>query len=393
MVACLLYHGVVLAVPLEDRVPNLFKGLAVSTNPRGVGYPRTPPLPEGLRTLSAALGTFRSQAPVPSASGAFRFVWDPAVDTFERLRKGPGLADRAPTLGRGVGTVSVSYTHIDFDDVEGERLSHIRSLGPALPPEALAVLSGEDRARFEDDILKTDLDFGLSLDQVFLTGAFGVTDSIDVSMALSINHVSMDAAGDVAIHDPDQDGSVVFGAAFQDSNGCPEEPRYCARDGFHDSAWGTGDLFLRTKWHALSQEWFDFALAGTLTVPTGNADELLGFHDPTFTPLLIASKDFKYFSPHVNVGYAFRSGEDVSQAEWIAGTDLRASRWLTFAADFLGYHDDKRDGINDDVLQSAVGFKIHPFAAAVIAGTFQFPLNSEGLRADVIYTGQVEYTF
>ena len=66
---------------------------------------------------------------------------------------------------------------------------------------------------------------------------------------------------------------------------------------------------------------------------------------------------------------------------------------LTLSADFLGYHDDKRDGINDNVIQSAVGFKIHPFGGLVLTGSFQFPLNRDGLRADVIYTGQIEYNF
>ena len=66
---------------------------------------------------------------------------------------------------------------------------------------------------------------------------------------------------------------------------------------------------------------------------------------------------------------------------------------LTLNADFLGFHDDKRDGINDGVLQSAVGFKVNPIAQLVLTANFQFPLNRDGLRADVIYTGQVEYTF
>src|SRR4029079_6195176 len=103
-------------------------------------------------------------------------------------------------------------------------------------------------------------------------------------------------------------------------------------------------------------------------------DDFLGFRDPTFTPLLIASKTFGRVSPHINLGYAFRSSADVSQAQWIAGADVMATRWLTLAAEFLGYHDDKRDGINDDVLQSAVGMKVNPFGQFVFAGTLQFPL-------------------
>ena len=39
------------------------------------------------------------------------------------------------------------------------------------------------------------------------------------------------------------------------------------------------------------------------------------------------------------------------------------------------------------------GFKVNPIDQLVVAPVFQFPLNRHGLRADVIYTGQVEYTF
>ena len=167
----------------------------------------------------------------------------------------------------------------------------------------------------------------------------------------------------------------------------------CATDGFSDSVFGTGDLFLRGKWHFYDTKYADFAVVGVLTIPTGNADNFLGFTDPTFTPWLVASKDFGRVSPHINLGYAFRSSADVSQAEWIAGADVRATRWLTLAADFLGYHDVNGDGINGNIIQSAIGFKVNPFDKFVMGATFQFPLNRDGIRADVIYSGQIEYTY
>ncbi len=402
------------ARPLDERIPGLFGGTLITTIARGVPDPR---LAESQRlrfasqfdSLSAALAAAHSQAPIPSASGAFRFGWDPDLDTFVRFTQslGSGIAERAPTLGRYTGTFSVSYAHSDFDSLEGDSLDRLAFSQSAFSPEFIERLTLPDQPRFGSDLVRSRLNLGLSFDTVFFTGAFGITDSIDVSMALSVSEARMQGTVVSRIQKPsgqdgasfflDQNQRLIAGSGhlcgFDPQNPTRPVSARCATDGFDDSAFGTGDLFLRGKWHFYDTEYADLAVAGVLTIPTGNADDFLGFHDPTVTPWLIASKNFGPVSPHLNLGYAFRSGADVSQVQWIAGADWRTTKWLTLAADFLGYHDDKRDGINDDVLQSAVGFKVNPFGKFVLGGTFQFPLNRDGLRADVIYSGQVEYTF
>jgi hypothetical protein len=386
---------------LDQQIPGLFGGTLNTTIQPGISESRALQFSNQFRSLSAALAAARSQAPVPSASGAFRFAWDTELDTFVRmpLSLGPILAERAQTLGRGTATVGVSYTRIDFDTFEGRALSNLSFSQQALSPELFSQLPPDDQERFGKDELQTRLDLHLAFDLFFFTAAYGLTDTIDVSLALAVNRAVMHGTATTTIESPhgadgtvfvtDADGSLV-GPSGQL---CMPGNLQCATDSFDDSAFGTGDLFLRAKWHLADTRYADLAFAGVLTLPTGNADDFLGFHDPTFTPTLIASKSFGRVSPHLNVGYAFRSSEDVSQAEWIAGTDVRAVNWLTLNADFLGFHDDKRDGINDDVLQAAVGFKINPIDQLVVAAVFQFPLNRDGLRADVIYTGQVEYTF
>ena len=175
---------------------------------------------------------------------------------------------------------------------------------------------------------------------------------------------------------------------------CEKGDLRCATDSFDGSAVGTGDLFLRSKWNFYDTDWANFAVSGVLTLPTGNADDFLGFHDPTFTPWLIASENLwpPLAASQSRLCLPQRARTSV-RPNGSTGADVRASDWLTLAGDFLGYHDDKRDGVNDDVIQSAVGFKINPFGKVVIGGNFQFPLNRDGLRADVIYTGQIEYTF
>jgi len=233
---------------------------------------------------------------------------------------------------------------------------------------------------------------------LFFTAAYGITDDIDVSIALSVNQARMKATATSIITPSGFDHtSFLTNAAGQldapSGHLCSRAPYQCATDSFDDSAFGTGDLFLRGKWHLADTRVADLAVSGVLTLPTGNADDLLGFHDVTFTPWFIASQTLGRVSPHLNLGYAFRGGKDVSQAQWITGADVLAVKWLTLSGDFLGFHDDKRDGINDDILQFAAGFKVNPFAQFVLSGNFQFPLNRDGLRADVIYTGQLEWTF
>ncbi len=393
------------AKPLDQVIPTLFGGtLNTTIDQSGSDVSRQQPsIIRRFSDLSAQLATARSQVPLPSASGAFSFNWDSDVDTFVRFEQslGSGLAERAQTIGRGRFNVGFSYQRVDFSTLGGDSLGDINSVQPAFTPEYLANLPIEDQMIYGDDVVTTALDMSFSFDLFYFSAAYGLTDTIDLSLALAINHAHMKGNALAMTLDPDNDGHGLVGNFTANQPGVITEgsgpvcgqPFRCAQARFDESATGTGDIFLRAKWHVADTAYADLALAGVLTIPTGNADDFLGFHDPTFTPWLIASKHFGRFSPHFNLGYAFRSGQDVSQLQWIVGGDVLVANWLTLFSDFLGYHDDNRDGINDDVIQSAVGFKLNPWGGLVLNGSFQFPVNRDGLRADVIYTGQIEYNF
>lgn len=313
---------------------------------------------------------------------------------------GAGFGERAQTLGKGRFNVGLSYQHVAFDTLAGDSLDNLVTVQPAFGKGYL--VTDEDKVLFGDDVIRTQLDMSFTFDLFYLSAAYGLTDTIDVSLALAINHAHMQGTATATTLDPDGDGGFNRVARFSsDQIGviesgtgpiCGQSFR-CAKASFNESATGTGDLFLRVKWHVVDTWLADIALAEVLTLPTGNANDLLGFHDPTFTPWFIASKNIGRVSPHLNLGYSFRSAQDVSQAQWIVGADVLTTRWLTLSGDFLGYHDDKRDGLNDNVVQSAVGFKLNPWGGMVLTASFQFPLNTDGIRADVIYTGQVEYNF
>ncbi|MFN8640572.1 MAG: hypothetical protein U0802_02500 [Candidatus Binatia bacterium] len=385
-------------------IPGLFGGSLITTIDQTSSDVGKASIVQGFNNLSAQLAAARSQVPQPSASGAFSYAWDSEVDSFVRFEQslGAGFGERAQTLGRGRFNVGLSYQHVDFSTLAGDSLDHLVTVQPAFSKAYLSTLPDGDQAIFRDDVIRTQLDMSFTFDMFFLSAAYGLTDSIDVSLALAVNHAHMQGTATATTLDPAGNGGLDAVAQFSldqpglIANGtgpiCGQGNR-CARATFDESATGTGDLYLRAKWHVADTWLADVALAEVLTLPTGNADELLGFHDPTFTPWIIASKTIGRVSPHLNLGYSFRSGQDVSQAQWIAGADVLTTRWLTLSGDFLGYHDDNRDGINDNVVQSAVGFKLNPWGGLVLSASFQFPINTDGIRADVIYTGQVEYNF
>lgn len=388
------------AASLDDRIPQLFGGVfRTSITPFAFQDVQQPRVADRFRTLSAALAAARAQVPPPSATGAFRFEFDEESEGYVRRPQslGPSVAERATTLGRGTWALSFSYTRIDFDRLEGDSLRNLRSSQPALSASFLEQLPEEDRVRAADDILATQLDLRFGFDLWFLTAAYGLTDNIDVSLSLSVARARMRANAVARMIDPNGDGGAFFtvdqkGVVVENLGDCPGE-FLCARDSFDASAFGTGDLYLRGKWHVPQADWADLAVIGVLTLPTGNASDFLGFHSPTFTPWLVASRPFGRFTPHLNLGYAFRSGKDVSQAQWIAGADVLLHPSLTVAVDFLGFHDDRRDGINDDIFQSAFGIKWNPFGQLVASANVQIPLNGAGLRADWIPSFQLEFVY
>ena len=397
----LLLAAPALGKPLDQLIPDLFGGSLSTTNDETASdfSNQQALIVQKFRDLSAQLSVARSQVPIPSSGSAFSFAWDSELDTFVRFEQSLGsiFAERAQTLGRGHFSIGFAYQHVGYDTLNGESLDHIQAVQPAFTTAYLdTIMPPEDRPLYATDTIDSVLNMSFSFDLFYLTAAYGLTDSIDVSMALTINRAALSGSAvamtltgvdpsKVAFFSPNQQGAIFSGGTPPICN----QRLRCAADSFDQTAVGTGDLFLRGKWHITDTRYADLAVAGVLTLPTGNADDFLGFHDPTFTPWAIASKRFGWVAPHLNVGYAIRSGTDVSQFQWIAGADVLATSWLTPVADFLGYY----DHVNHNVVQSAVGFKVNPVGGLVLSVGFQFPVNRDGLRADVIYTGQVEYNF
>jgi hypothetical protein len=134
--------------------------------------------------------------------------------------------------------------------------------------------------------------------------------------------------------------------------------------------------------------------------------------------MAIVASRFGDFSPHVNAGYLYRSGSDENDAVLgTVGFDHRLGSGITLAADLVTefqvgdshlelpaevhYIAPFNRTVNptdipdsrDDIINGSFGFKIRAAKNLTAVANTLFPLNRGGLRADLIYTAGLEYSF
>jgi hypothetical protein len=149
------------------------------------------------------------------------------------------------------------------------------------------------------------------------------------------------------------------------------------------------------------------AAAGlALTLPTGRTADFHGTGTTRVAPALIASRAFgQRLELLANVGADF-DAEDLSRTvvRWVVGGTVSIVDPLAASVVFLGRHELARqtDPIRvpfffqierNDIYDASVGLRWRFAEAGVLSGNALMPLNRDGLRADVIPTVQVEYTF
>ena len=396
----------VAARDLDSILPGLFGGnVEVSS---GLGQQVIGASPSDLgtdlsQTISSSINAFRSQIPVPSASAGYTYEFDEELDLWLRTSEslGPLFTQRAQTLGAGKFSLSASYSYVHFDTffkTPTQRVHSTFEVGQEILRQNPA---GNQFPGIANDVIELDLNFDVDVHNLFLFASYGITDHWDAQIALPVVYIRFQGDAKASIVDVGGD-SGRDGALSRLEFARNAETEASFRNGetlqefFDEDSVGLGDIYLRTKYHFLSARnaYVDLAAVATLTVPTGGGDDFRGFKDPTFTPQLVISRNFAFVSPHLNAGYSLRSRRDGSQANWAVGADIRVASWLTLVPDVLGTHDtDTKSKIKSDIYQYSMGLKVNVWKQLVIGANFQFPLNRDGLRANVIYTGQVEYSF
>ena len=270
--------------------------------------------------------------PIGSSSGGFSYGLDASLGIFSRTTGsfGPAFAERALTLGRRRVSFGTNFLHAGFDTFEGKNLRD-GSIKFYLTHKS------ESGAFFEGDVIETALDLRLKTDTVAIFADYGVTNRLDVGVAVPIVSVRMDASIDAAVLRL-ATGTTGPTSGIHTFPGGGEE----ATIRQSGSAKGIGDVLFRAKYRFLDLPGGGLAAGVDLRLPTGDDANLLGSGAAQTRVSFIASRTLNKFAPHVNVGYTF-SGTPSSpffaladEFNYTAGAEIEATPRVTITGDLIG---------------------------------------------------------
>jgi hypothetical protein len=269
----------------------------------------------GLAT-SLEVGT----APFGTSSGGFVFKLDPSTGLQVRTATtfGPAFTERALTSGEGKVSVGVNFNFATFDrlgdlSLDQVQLGSVTARTPAVSRKGLASLV-------------------LTSKTVVLSGALGVTDKLDIGVAVPLVSVKVDGVSWVQ----NGNGDILLTAKGSGISS------------------GLGDIGAFMKYRLLQfgsgqPDPGGIAAMATVRMPTGDKDNLRGLGVTRTMVSAIASAGKGRFRPHANAGYEWwNDGIDVvadfnarttvtarHQVQYAAGIEFEATPKLTLITDLV----------------------------------------------------------
>lgn len=360
-----------------------------------------------------------SSFPIPTTVASETFVFVDGIPTPTSTSFGPISAERAQTVGRGRLSAGLSFTHLGFRNLRGVDLEEVRLTFVHENvdfPNCDQVFQGDCSLygvpQFENDVIDLTLDLDLGASVFVLYSTYGLTDWIDLSVAIPIVSLELNGVSTARITPTTGDEALHF------FGGTQENPELGARSQTRGETTGIGDVAVRLKGRLLEGENWQLGVLAETRAPTGREEDFLGTGEWNAKGLLILSGDFEGFSPHANVGYEFR-GSDLEEDDFeaIVGFDHRLAPWATLAVDLLGtfkvgdrelllpepveieapFHREVEltnlPERRDDVIDGALGFKFRTGPGIILIANALVPLNDGGLRSGPVPTLGLEYSF
>lgn len=379
--------------------------------------------------LNSLIATNVSSFPLSSTGAGVTFDFSSGRPVSIRESLGPIFAETAQTLGKGKLNVGVNYTYLNLAKFRGVSTQDIRfSFAHVDVEEATPPPPSLGNPSYENDYIDVFLGLDVNASIAVLSATFGITNLVDVGLAVPVVHVSL-AGNAQAVINSYTFGRLVPGfpqreGAAHRFNDDPLNPLLTAETRYEDSATGIGDIALRLKYSFFRGVDADLAAFVDVRLPTGDERNFLGTGKANARISGVASKKMGEFTPHLNLAYDRRGADfDSDELELVAGFDQKIAAGVTFAADFLGTVDLKsseaiklfpgdarvsdqfvnsagtagrlervidlsnipeRD--NDNTFDLALGFRAAPSEHVLLLGNILVPLNDGGLRSSVAPT-------
>jgi hypothetical protein len=370
-----------------------------------------------INQVSQQLGSGVSTFPLGSSSGGFTYGYDPALGTFSRTTPtfGPAFAERAATVGKGKLSFGMNYVHASYDTLDGLNLQNgaikFNLLHQVLNPPRFV----------QGDVIQASLSMNLATDTTAFFVNYGVTNRLDVALAVPIVRVKMDLTYHAAILDFSTHGSNPPVHAFADGSNAKDFTS-------QGSASGVGDVIVRAKYSLSKSGPVGTAVGLDVRLKTGDKNNMLGSGVTQTELFLIASGNAgDRVSPHANVGYTFAGGNSVTtvsdQFNYVGGLELNVTPRVTVVGDFVGRRfrnalrlsdtttphafQTSQDGpFQTTLLETAAvtqgsltsvlgtaGVKFNPWRNLLVSAHLLFPLNDAGLRSKLIPVVGFDYSF
>jgi hypothetical protein len=330
--------------------------------------------------LNDAIATQITLLPIASTASGFTYEFDPASGVYKRSAEtfGPVLTERAETIGRRKIFFGASFQRFRFDKIDGKPLHN----WPAIFTHQVGTGPNGAAEPYETQFISTNNSLDLKVNQFTFFGTYGLTDRIDVSVAIPFLQIGMNAASYATIvRTANTEPAIVNGVQqpccssgppyanyFDPANPAtslkntfsnnqyspdfqtnPTKANNLYGDPSKHNAAGLGDVIFRFKGSVYRGERVKVSLLTDLRLPTGDEMNLLGSGAVGWKPFVAVSVRSGFITPHFNAGYQWNgssilAGSAITGAKanlpgyafFSAGSDVGLSRRLTLAIDYIG---------------------------------------------------------
>jgi hypothetical protein len=242
--------------------------------------------------------------PLGSSSAGFSYRFNPTLGTLERATEsfGPFFTERALTAGSGRVALGATMQFARYTTLDGFDLR-----------DGTFVTTGN---QFVDEAQPFDVEaltLRLTSRTITLTANGGVTDRVDLGVAVPLVAISMD------------------GTRVNTYRGTPVVQATAEAD-----ATGLGDIAVRGKFRLLGDGEAGLAAVGEVRLPTGREEDLLGSGEMSIRGLFIASGVSGPVSLHANFGLT--GGGLADEVTWRGAIAATASPSVTVIGELVGRH-------------------------------------------------------